>query len=110
MSTLKLNVYRNQKDIEKTLETESYDLMFGTVEEVLKIFDADSLTDNKAIAATIVKCFGQIKPLLFDIFPDATEEDLTKIKIKELVPLFLALCGNIANDIGLLSQGNLTRA
>lgn len=106
MSELKLNIYRNQKEVEKTLVANSYDLMFGTVEELLQIFDPDILTNNVAIATAVFRCGGQLKPLLKDIFPDVTDEDLKHVKIKELVPLFMNICKNIANDIGLLQQGN----
>lgn len=106
MNTLKLNIYKNQKEVEKTLEAESYDLMFGTVEDVMVIFDPDIMTNNIAIATTVFKCFDQLKPLIKDIFPDITDEDMKKIKVKELVPLFIDICKNIADDIGLLNQGN----
>lgn len=109
MSTLILDIYKNQKEIEKTLVADSYDLMFGTVEDVLAIFDPDAMTDEIAIATTVFKCFNQLKPLLKDIFPEATDEDLRKIKVKDLIPLFLAVCKNIADDIGMLKQGNSNR-
>ena len=106
MSELKLNIYKNQKEVEKVLKAESYDLMYGTVEDLLQIFDPDTLTNNVAIASAVCKCSGQLKPLLKDIFPDATDDDLKHVKLKELVPLFMEICKNIADDIGLLQQGN----
>ena len=39
---LKLDVYEKRK-IVKTHECDSYDLMFGTVEDFLNLIDADSL-------------------------------------------------------------------
>lgn len=110
MNTLKLNIYKNQKEVEKTLTAESYDLMFGTVEEVLQIFDPDKMTSEIEIAVTVFKCFNQLKPILKDIFPEVTDEELRRVKVKELVPLFVNVCKNIADDIGLLNQGNLPRA
>jgi hypothetical protein len=110
MATLKLNIYKNQKEIEKTLEAESYDLMFGTVEDLLQIFDVDSLTDNVKIAEMVATCFNELKPLLMDIFPELTDDDTRRIKIKELIPLFIDVCGNIADDFKYLTQGNLKRA
>lgn len=110
MATLKLNIYKNQREIEKTLEAESYDLMFGTVEDLLQIFDVDSLTDNMKIAEMVFTCFNELKPLLKDIFPELTDEDTRNIKIKELIPLFINICSNIAEDFKYLTQGNLKRA
>ena len=106
MSTLTLNIYKNQKEVEKTLVAESYDLMFGTVEEVLNIFDPDTMTDTIAIATTICKCFKELKPILKEIFPDVTDEELKRVKVKELVPLFFEICKHISDDIAMLNQGN----
>lgn len=106
MAKLTLNIYKNQKEIEKTHTAETYDLMFGVAEEVLSIFDPDLMADKIAIATTVFKCFGQLKPILKEMFPEVTDEELKRVKIKELVPLFMAVCKNIADDISLLSQGN----
>lgn len=110
MATLKLNIYKSQKEIEKTYEAESYDLMFGTAEEVLNIFDPDKMTNNVEIATTVFKCFNQLKPILQEMFPGVTDDELKHVKIKELIPLFVNVCKQIADDIGLLSQGNQPRA
>jgi hypothetical protein len=110
MATLKLNIYKNQREIEKTLEAESYDLMFGTVEDLLQIFDPDSLTDNVKIAEMVFKYFNELKPLLMDIFPELRDEDTRNIKIKELVPLFVTVCKNVAEDFKYLIPGNQQRA
>ena len=107
MSTLNLNIYKNQDEIERTAMAESYDLMFGTAEDVLNIFDPDKMTSQMDIAVTVFKCFRELKPLLQDIFPDITDDELKRIKIKELVPLFYDICKNIADDIKLLSRGNV---
>lgn len=89
---MKLNVYKNQNEIEKTYETATYDLMYGTVEDVLGIFDEiDDLNDNMKIFAVIQKNRTKLNDLLLDIFPEMTEDDLRKIKLKELIPLFLEL-------------------
>lgn len=43
---MKLNTYKNQNEVEKTFEIEAYDLMYGTVEDLLNILDG--VTDNGA--------------------------------------------------------------
>lgn len=106
MATLKLNIYKNQREVEKTLEAETYDIMYGTVEDLLQIFDPDCLTNNMKIAEMVFKYFNELKPLLKDIFPDLKDEDMRNIKIKELVPLFITVCKNVAEDFKFLNQGN----
>lgn len=89
---MKLNVYKNQNEVEKTYEVETYDLMYGTVEDVLAIFDEiDDLNDNMKLFGVIQKNRTKLNDLILDIFPEMTEDDLRKIKLKELVPLFIEL-------------------
>lgn len=89
---MKLNIYKNQKEIEKTYEVDHYDLMYGTVEDILSIFDEiGDLHDNIQIFTTIQKNRTKLNDLLKDIFPDLTDDELRRIKLKELVPLFMGL-------------------
>lgn len=98
---MKLNVYKNQKEIEKTFEVNSYDLMYGTVEDALAIFDEiDDLTDNMKIFSVVQKNRTKLNELIMDIFPDMTEEDLRKIKLKELVPMFMELFMYVRDSFG----------
>ena len=98
---MKLNVYKNQKEIEKTFEVNSYDLMYGTVEDVLAIFDEiDDLTDNMKIFGVIQKNRTKLNELVLDIFPDMTEEDLRKVKLKEFVPMFMELFYYVRDSFG----------
>ena len=98
---MKLNVYKNQKEIEKTYEIDTYDLMYGTVEDMLAIFDdVDDLSDNMKLFSVIQKNRTKLNDLLLDIFPDMTEDDLRKIKLKELVPLFIELFNYVKDSFG----------
>lgn len=98
---MKLNVYKNQKEIEKTYEVDAYDIMYGTVEDVLGIFDEiDDLSDNMKLFAVIQKNRTKLNDLLLDIFPEMTADDLRKIKLKELVPLFMELFGYVSKSLG----------
>lgn len=90
---MKLNTYKNQNEVEKTFEIEAYDLMYGTVEDLLNILDG--VTDNGADDAAMFKVISDnktiINDLLTDIFPDMTAEDIRKIKLKDLIPFFKEL-------------------
>jgi hypothetical protein len=98
---MKLNVYKNQKEIEKTFAIDTYDIMYGTVEDILGIFDeVDDLNDNKQLFSVIQKNRTKLNDLLLDIFPDMTEADLRRIKLKELVPLFIDLFNYVKDSFG----------
>ena len=105
---LKLNIYSkdNKKTPAKTHVANSYELMLGTVEDLMNIVDPDKVNDNKELAVMVVKGYKQLKPLLFDIFEDLTEEDLKHIKVKELIPLFADIINCILEDLDILKEGN----
>lgn len=99
---MKLNIYKNQKEIEKTYEVDAYDIMYGTVEDVFDVLDGieDMKTDSE-ILKLIQSNRKKLNGLLLDIFDGLTEEELRRIKIKELVPLFLDLFKYVRDSFGI---------
>jgi hypothetical protein len=88
---MKLNVYKSQNEIEKTFEVDAYDLMYGTIEDIFEILDGAEGKNNRELLQLIRENRGKINRLILDVFPEMTEEDLRKIKLKELVPFFVEL-------------------
>lgn len=89
-----LNIYQG-RDVEKTYRTDTCDIMFGTVEDILEVVDLDKLDKGNneiEIAKTVVKSIPKLKDLLKDIFPELTDQEIKRTKIKELVPLFIEIC------------------
>lgn len=105
---LKLNIYdeHDKKKLVKTHTASSYDLMLGTTEDIMNIIDTEKMGDNIEMAKMVVKGYKQLKPLLFDIFPELTEEELRGVKVKELIPLFANVVNCIMEDLGILKEGN----
>lgn len=98
---MKLNVYKNQREVEKTYEIDNYDIMYGTVEDVLSMFDEiDDFADNMQIFKVIQKNRQKLNDLLKDIFPDLTDDELRRIKLKELVPVFVGLFAYVQASFG----------
>jgi hypothetical protein len=98
---MKLNIYKNQNEVEKTYEIDNYDIMYGTVEDVLSMFDdIDDFSDNMQIFKVIQKNRNKLNDLLKDIFPDLTDEELRRVKLKELVPVFMGLFTYVQNFLG----------
>lgn len=108
MATITLNIYKenNNKEIEKTYQVEGYDLMLGTVEDIINIVDVDKLNDKGEVAKMVVKGYSKIKPLLFDIFPGVTDEELNRVKIKELMGVMVDVAAAAAESINSLTVGN----
>lgn len=89
---MKLNIYKNQNEIEKTYEVDAYDIMYGTVEDILGVLDElGDKPSNDAIFKAITANRDKLNNLILDIFPEMDSEELRKIKLKEMIPFFLEL-------------------
>lgn len=108
MATMKLNIYskENKNKIEKTYTAESYELMLGTVEDIMDVIDLDKMTDNVAITKMLVKGYRQLMPFLKDVFEGVTDEELKHVRVKELIPLFAEIIKSIIEDLDLIKSGN----
>ena len=106
MAEIKLNIYdRETKTIAKTYTTNSIDLMFGTVEDILNVVDVDKLGDQTEIVKMIVKGWAQLKPFLKDIFPGLTDDEIKGVKINEMIPVFMQIFAGISENMGILVNG-----
>jgi len=106
---LKLNIYK-KKEIVNTYTTESYDLLFGTVEDFIELVDLDKL--EKGTDAEIIKLVGNviikgglevIKPLIKDIFDGLTDEELRQTKVSEIAKVLVEV---VKFAISQMSIGN----
>lgn len=95
---LKLNIY-GKGTIEKTYVTDTYDLMYGTIEDLLEIVDFDKMDDNVEVGKMILKILPKIKPFLKDVFDGLTDDELKRTKVKELIPLFIDICKFSLNEL-----------
>lgn len=98
---MKLNIYKNQKEIEKTFEVNEYDIMYGTVEDIFDILEGvEDTNDLDEMLKIITKSRSKLNELLLEIFGDEglTQEDLRKVKVKELVPMFIDLFTYVAKS------------
>ena len=106
MSEIKLNIYdRETKELVKTYTTDSVELMFGTVEDILSVVDIEKLNDEKAVALMIVKAWKELKPFLKDVFHGLTDEDIKGVKINEMIPVCMDIFKGISETMGVLSSG-----
>lgn len=97
---LKLNVYKNQREVEKTYCAHDYEVMYGTVEDLLDCLDLEALSgavDTDSIIAAASRLMRAradvINPLLLDIFPGLTEEELRRTKTREVLEVIVGLTG-----------------
>ena len=112
MAEIALKIYKaeNKNEVEKTYKADGYDLMLGTVEDFMSILDIDKMTDNIAVAKMVVKGYGQLKPLLKDVFPGITDEELNRVKVQELVQTIMQIGLSIIESLKELKPGNVKGA
>ena len=101
---LKLNIYEKRKII-KTYTAETYDLMLGTVEDLLNVIDIDNIQiDNKtellkAIAKILANSLDIVKPFLKDVFDGLTDDELRNTKLKEIIDVIANIITYSINQI-----------
>lgn len=102
---MKLNIY-NKRNIEKTYTAETYDLMFGTVEDLVNIIDLDKLQTGsdaeiiKLVGNVVINGMGIVKPLLKDIFNGLTDDELKRTKVKEIASVLVEVMKFTIAEIG----------
>lgn len=106
---LKLDIYKfdaetgrtSQTEIEKTVTAVTYDLMFGTVEDILGLLDAvGDTSDTNAIIRAVTDNWEKLCILLLDVFPQMTREDIKHIKVRDVVPVLVELFKFVVDGFG----------
>ena len=112
MAELKLNIYSGSgREIVKTYTAEQFDIMFGTVEDILETIDFDNLSDEQQVVKTVTAMLGKLKPFLKQIFDGLTDEEIKCTKVKELVPLFADIVFYMLDEMkGITVSKNFRRA
>lgn len=101
---LRLNVYKNEngvQKVEKTYTANDYEIMFGTVEDIIEALELDKITgklSNDELTNIVFKALGsgipQISLFLQDIFHGLTKEELKRTKVKEIKDVILGVVKN----------------
>lgn len=111
MADLKLNIYDNSgKNIEKTYISDEFELMFGTVEDILEVIDFDKLNDEQQVVKAVTAMLGKLKPFLKQIFDGLTDEEIKRTRVKELAPLFMDIVFYSLNELKEIQPKNFKRA
>lgn len=91
---LKLNIY-NKKTIVNTYTTDSYDLMYGTVEDLINVIDFEGLKSEddvefvKVVTKLVMNSRDFINFLLKDIFEGLTDDELKHTKVSDIVTVLI---------------------
>lgn len=107
---LKLNIYEKRKVV-KTYTAESYDIMFGTAEDLIEALNLDGFkTDDnvellKVASQVVINAFDVIKPMLKDMFEGLTDDELRNTKVTEVATVLVQVVKFSMNQISKGSNG-----
>ena len=88
----------------KTHTTETIDLSFGIIEDIINVLDFDNIKDTKQIGLTVLKCSKQLKPFLKELFPEATDEELRSVKTSNIIEIFKRIYSYITTELGMVGD------
>lgn len=89
---LKLNIYdKTGKEIIKTAEADTFDLMFGTIVKLMDLLKLEDIDNNLEVLKVIYGAWNEITDVLSTVFPNMTDEDWKTVKVKELVPVIIEI-------------------
>lgn len=89
---LVLKIYDDSgKNVVKSYESKTYDLMFGTVMKLMDLLKVEEMDDQVEMLKTIYGAWEEIKTVLAGVFPEATNDDWKHVRVKELLPMILEI-------------------
>lgn len=111
---MKLNIYKNQREIIKTYECDRYRLMYGTIMDLTNIIDLQLVVDylqGKEISDErfvenlidlITNSMNLINGLLKDMFEGLTDEELKQTDINEIIQIVIEVA---SESVPLIKSG-----
>ena len=89
---LVLKIYDDSgKNVVKSYESKTYDLMFGTVMKLMELLKIEDMDNQLEMLKTIYGAWEEIKTVLAGVFPEATDDDWKHVRVKELLPMILEI-------------------
>lgn len=108
---MKLNIYEKRR-IVKTYEADTYDLMFGVLEDVVKVVNLDKLTTGsdaeliRLVGETVLSSMDSIKELLKDIFEGLTDDEIKHTRVSEIGAVILDVVKYTMQNLKALNSKN----
>ena len=107
---MKLNIY-DHKEVIKTYEANAYELMFGTVEDLIdaaKLDKIESGTDAEIVMAAtnlVTTSMDTVKDLLKDVFDGLTDDEIRHTRVSEIVNVIVDIIMYAISQITLFGGG-----
>jgi hypothetical protein len=89
---------------DKTFTTETIDISFGVIEDIINVLDFDNINDTKQTGIAVLKCSKQIKPFLKELFEGVSDEQLRTVKTSNIVEIFKRIYTYITQELGIVGE------
>lgn len=107
---MKLNIY-DHKEVIKTYEANEYELMFGTVEDMIEAAKLDKIesgTDAEIVMAAtnlVTTSMDTVKDLLKDVFDGLTDDEIRHTRVSEIVNVIVDVIMYAIGQISIFGGG-----
>lgn len=104
---IKLNIRNKKNKIVKTYEAQEVNLRMGTVEDIVEVLSIDkaiNANDTAAnlyevISTVVMNSYAMCKPILQDVFPELTSEELRNVNFKDVINVVIDIIKYSIGDI-----------
>lgn len=95
-----LKIYDDKgKNIVKSYESTTYELMFGTVMSLMDLLKIEEIDNQLELLKVVHGAWTEIKEVLGGVFPDVTEDEWRHVKVKELLPIVVDIAKFAVSDM-----------
>lgn len=107
---MKLNIYEKRR-IVKTYEASAYEIMFGTVEDIIDAAKLDKIetgTDAEIVMAAtnlVTNSMDTVKDLLKDVFDGLTDDEIRHARVSDVINVIVDIIMYAISQITLFGGG-----
>lgn len=96
---MKITIWKNENEIEKTYERDNYKLFFGTIEDILSVFDEiEDFENNNQLFKCIIKNRTKVYGIIKDVFPELTDDEMRRVEPHDLVAVIMDLFSYVVKN------------
>lgn len=104
---IKLDIRNKKNKIVKTYEAQEVNLRMGTVEDIVEVLSIDKAINAndtavnlyEVISTVVINSYAMCKPILQDVFPELTSEELRNVNFKDVINTVIDIIKYSIGDI-----------
>ena len=89
MENITLKITDKKGNLIKLYEAKPYELEFGTIRTLMRILKIEDMENQGELLKTLAGAWDEVINVLNEFFPDCTEEEWDKVKVKEVLRVII---------------------